>query len=142
MLAGRDHLGAELVDRPGLLGREVCRVARLAAGQFTQFLLRPLQLLLQRALLGGVALVGGALDLLDHGEGPCRAAAAAQPDQILAAGQDLDRIGDKIGVVRKRRNDAAAEEIAALGPEAVVEHIGIGDDEDIDRLRRLAQEIG
>ena len=92
--------------------------------------------MLQRRPLGGVAVVGLALDLLDHLERPRRAAAAAQTDEVLAAGQHLDRVGDEIAVAGDRHHHLPAEEILRLRPEAVVEHVGVGDDDDIDRLHR------
>ena len=110
--------------------------------RLAQLCLGLLQLGLQGALLGAVTRLRLALDPLNDLERPRRGAAAAQADQIIAAGQHLDRIGDKIAVVGGRDEHPLAEEILLLQPEPVVEHVGIGDDDDVDRLRRLLQPIG
>ena len=101
-----------------------------------------LELGLQGALLGAVARLRLALDPLDDLERARRGAAAAQADQIVAAGQHLDRIGDKIAVVGGRDEHPLAEKLLLLQPEPVVEHVGIGDDDDVDRLGRLLHPLG
>ena len=54
----------------------------------------------------------------------------------LPPASDFDRIGDEIAIAGIGHGDALAEEILHLHPEAVVENVGVGDDDDIDRLRR------
>ena len=135
---GLQHFGAELLDRLGLLGRQGRRAVGLVfAGQVGELGLGAFEILLQRLLLGAVARLRLALDPVDDLERPGRGAAAAQPDQILAAGEHVDRIGDKIAIVGERHGDLLAKEILALHPDPVVEHIGVGDDDDVDRMRRL-----
>src|SRR5262249_14468366 len=91
-----------------------------------------LEILLRRLIAG----VGFLLDIVDQLEGSRRGAAAAQADEIIAAGQRVDRVGDEIAVVRDRNDDGLAEEILALLPEAVLENVRVADDDHLDRLLR------
>ena len=140
LAAGLEDRRAELLDRLGLFGREGGGSRRVVlAGQARELALGVLELVLQAALLGAVARLGRALDAVDDLERPGRGAAAAQADQIFAAGQHVDRIGDEIAVVRDRHDDPLAEEILALHPDPVIEDVGVGDDDNVDRLRRLLE---
>src|SRR6185437_12985684 len=136
LLADRQHVGTEIVDRLLLLIGE--RGARPAARilQLLDLVLRVLELGLQVLLFRLVARIRGALNVVDQGEGPRRSAATAQRDEIVTAGQRVERVGDEIAVIRDRYDDCLAEEILALLPEAILEDIGIGDDDHIDRLGR------
>ncbi len=95
---------AELLDRLGLLRRQGGGgLALVLAGQIGELGLGRLELLLEGLLFGAVAGLSLALDMVDDLERAGRGAAAAQPDQILATGQHVDRVGDEIAVVGQRR---------------------------------------
>ena len=65
-----------------------------------------LSFVLQRLLLGGVAVVGGALDLHDQtSNGRTEVPRLRSPIELLAAAQHLDRVGDEIAVIRDRHDD-------------------------------------
>src|SRR5215469_6970714 len=103
--AGLHHVAAKFLNCLGLLCREACKL-----------LLCLFQLSLQAALLGAVARLRLVADFLDDLERPRRSAAAAQPDQIVAAGQHLDRIGHKVAIVGDRDDQPVSKEILFLQP--------------------------
>src|SRR5215469_1984436 len=142
LAAGLQHVGAKLLDRLGLLRREGRRRVRLIlAGEARELLLCFFELGLQRALFGAIARLRVPLDFVDELEWPRRGAARPQSDKVLAAGQDLDCVGDKIAVVRGWSQQPVSKEILFLQPEFVIEQVGIGDNDDIDRLCRLLQRL-
>jgi hypothetical protein len=72
--------------------------------------------------------------LIDHDEGPRGPLTGAQRDQIVRAHHVLDRIHHQGAVVSRRNSDALAEHLLRLHPEAIVEHIAVAEDDDIDVL--------
>jgi len=54
--------------------------------------------------------------------------AAAQTDQVRAAGEIVERVDHEVAVVRERRHEPLAEEVLHLHPEAVAEHVHVADE--------------
>src|SRR5690348_386015 len=98
LLTGLQHLAAEALERRSLLRGEL-DVARLVALKILDLRLGGFELVLQLVLLGAVAAVGVALDVLHDLEGAGRGAAAAQADEVVAAGERFDGVGDEIAVI-------------------------------------------
>src|SRR5579864_3888531 len=134
LLANADHVGTEIVDRLSLLGGECDAGATALIAQFLDLVLRVFELRLE-VLFGGLIFgIRVALDLIDEIERPRRGAATAQADEIVAAGQHVDRVGDEIAVIGDGDRNGLAEEILTLHPKPVFENVGVGDDHDVDRL--------
>src|SRR5512147_2122897 len=139
LLAHGQHFAAEALDRRLVVGaqhhfaaRPALRVARLLdAGEL---LLQFLQPLLQFLFLGAVEGLGVAAQRLDKSERTIRRAATAQPDQRLGVGQVFERVDDEIAVARGRDIHPLTEKVGALHPEPVVQHVGVADEDDLDRL--------
>src|SRR5512144_1679489 len=132
LLAYRQHLAAEAIDRCLVLGaqhrfaaRPALRVGRLLdAGELLLQLLQPL---LQFLFLGAVEGLGVAAQRLDKSERTIRRTAPAQPDQRLGVGQVFERVDDEIAVARGRDIHPLTEKVGALHPEPVVQHVGVAD---------------
>ena len=137
--AGLHHLGAELLDRLGLLGRE--RLPRCPARlpvKFAQFRLGLLELApagraprrcsAPRRRAGSARRPRTGRAEVPRLRKPTRSSPPASTSIALATKSPLLAVGTS---TRWPKNSCFCS------PEPVVEHVGVGDDDDIDRLRRL-----
>src|SRR6516162_11059509 len=142
MTTGLHDVGTKLLDRLSLLGSEGSRgIPLIFSSQALKLGLGVLELCLQLVLFGAVPSLSLGLDPINHVKRASRGAARTQPDEIVTAGQHLNRIGDKITVVCGRNEDPLTKELLLLQPELVVEHIAIGNYDHIDRPQGLLEKL-
>ncbi len=131
------ELVEESLDLGFLLGahQQRCRVATRGlelAEPALRFGELGLELLLGRAELR----VGFAAQRLDRRERARVGRSAAQADQVGAARQVVERVGREIAVARERGDELLAEEILHLDPEAIAQHVHVGDQHDVGVIGR------
>src|SRR5690606_37389072 len=91
--------------------------------------------LVLKALLGRAKTqVRLAAQRLDPRERARERRAAAQPDQVRAAGEIVERVHDDVAVARERGQDPLTEEALALYPEPVAQHVDVADQHDVRAL--------
>lgn len=123
-----------LVLEPGqfrfLLGAEQQAVVIAPAHfELAQLALGLLEFELEALLLRAQAGLGLPAQLVNALEGAAEAAAAAYADQVAAASQVVQRIGNQRAVVREGLGHALTEQAANLHPEPVRQQVGVGEDQ-------------